>query len=320
MKQDWDYATNVFLNLAKRSRPRAIGALAYTRNQLFERQADPFFLELLEFLDPLNQAVVDEEADLLAQGGTQKASTKTLDDLLFDLSSEKIEGWDIAVQAAGAAYRKGKPAYIAILPNDRGPFQSGKKTDRIAAVKALGIALTGITVLAAVKTEVDAFYLLLKEAREKQEGQLGNTDTDSDDLTEALEAGMEGLWFVLTSCMVKYYKTPKSVEPLFALNLIRESEQNTFVRTWEASGFENIAKRTLEPTDEIRAKVLTNTPVRIFITDEKNDTNPVLYKEVNGLEEETFHASVAGNVPGAKFIKVQNMNDAIQAKIELELL
>lgn len=320
MKKDWDYATNVFLTLANRSRPRAIGALAYTTNQFNERKADPFFLELWNFLDPLNTAVVNEEADLIAQGGSQKASTKTVDDLLEELSADKIEDWDIAVQAVGAAYKKGKPAYIAIFPDDRGPFQSGGKTDRIAAVKALGKALEGIAALAAVKTAVDAFYILLKDARSAQEGELGNTETDSADLTDALVAGMEGMWFVLASCMVKYFTAPKSVEPLFALHLIRESEQTFFQRTIKGGSFRNFAKRTLEPADKLRVKVTTTGKVRIFIADEKNDVNPEIFIEIDGMEELTFDASVAGNVPAAKFIKAQNMEDAIDAKIELELL
>ncbi|MEO5571665.1 MAG: hypothetical protein ABIT08_06030 [Bacteroidia bacterium] len=320
MKKDWAYVENVFLNLAKRSRPRAIGAIAYTTSQLDERKTDPFYMDLFNFLDPLNQAVVDEEAALIAQGGAQKASTKTVDDLLDDLSSDKIEEWDIAVQAAGAAYRKGKPAYIAIFPNDRGPFQSGGKKERIAAVKALGIALTGIVPLAAVKTSVNAYYILLDAARTAQEGQLGNTETDSSDLTDALVAGMEGLWFVLATCMAKYYTAPKTVEPLFALNLIRESEQTEFQRSIKKGGYSNIAKRTLEPTDKIRVKVLTARRVRFFITDEKNDINPTMFKDIDGLEEEVFDVSLAGNVPAAKFIKAFNLDDTIEARIEVELL
>ncbi|MEP7170579.1 MAG: hypothetical protein ABI855_14510 [Bacteroidota bacterium] len=41
---------------------------------------------------------------------------------------------------------------------------------------------------------------------------------------------------------------------------------------------------------------------------------------MNGLEEEIFDFSEIGNVPEAKYIKVQNMDDTAQAKIEVELL
>jgi hypothetical protein len=317
MKKDWSFLTNPFLALAKRSRPKAIEAADYTNDQLKARQADPFYLDLFTFFDPLNQAMQNEESALNVQIAAQKGSTATVGDLLDTLSAEKIESWDIAIQVV---YRKGTPQYIALLPQGRGPFQSGKKDDRITAVKSLGIALTGIVALATTKTDVDNFFTSINNARSAQSGKIGNTETDSGDLTDAVISGMEGMFYVLTACLAKFYIAPKTVEPLFALNLIRDSEQDSFIRTLTGGSYDFVAKRTLEPTTKLRVKVLTPKKVRIFIADEKNDINPAKFKEIEGLEEEVFEAAVCGTVPEAKFIKAQNMDDLLDAKIEIELL
>ncbi len=316
MKKDWTYVINPFISLAKRSRTKAIEAANYTNEQLKSRQADTFFDDLFTFFDPLNTAMQDEEAALEAQIAAQKGSTATVDDLLETLSSDKIELWDINIQTV---YRKGTPQYIAILPNGRKPFQSGKKDDRITTVKALSTALTGISALSATKSDVDTFYTAINNARSAQTGKKGDTGSDSDALTDTVIAGMEGLYYVLTTCLAKYYTAPKTVEPLFALNLIRNSEQEVFMRTWSA-GYEFIAKRTLLGTDKIRFKVISGMPVRFFIAEEKNDTDPKTFKDVQGEEEEVFTVADLGNVPVAKYIKAQNLDGSAEAKIEMELL
>lgn len=317
MKRAWTYLVNPFLSLLNRSRTKALQASKYTCAQLEARSADAFFGPLFAFYKPFNDAFVDEQADWDAQKGQQKGSTTTVDNLLSTLSSDKIEIWDIAVQGQ---FRKGTPEYIAIFPQGRKLFQQGKKNDRIEAVKALGLALTGIVPLSTTKTDVDDFYQTISTARNQQTGNIGDTSTDSDDVTAAATNAMNSLYEILGKCIAQFSTTPLSIEPLFDLSILRDSEQTEFTRTLSPQEVMFIAKRSLEPSDIIRLKVNTIKPVKFFIAEEKNDINPTIFFEVNGTEEQTVNASQLGNVPEAKFLKAVNVDDGVEAKIELELL
>jgi hypothetical protein len=317
MTRPYSFFVNPFLTLLERSRTQALQASKYTRNQLFSRKADPFFGPLYTMFDPLNEAFENEDAALIAQIGTQKGSTSLLDELLIQLSSDKIDLWDIAVQVV---YRKGTPEYIAIFPKGRKPFQQGKKNDRIAAVSALYLSLAGIVPLATTRTDVDDFYQTINDARNKQTGEIGDTGTDSDDLTTTAETAMNALYKILGSCIAQFPETPLSIEPLFDMSVLRDSEQTEFTRTLAPSATEFIVKRTKEPTDTIRLKVNTNRAVKFFMAIEKNDTNPVTFIIVNGLSEVIVTFSQLGDVPAAKYLKAINTDDASDANVEVELL
>jgi hypothetical protein len=260
-----------------------------------------------------------ERTDYGVQIGTQKAGTKSVDVLLKELSPAKINQWDLQISLV---YAPGTSQYIALLPNGHAPFGTGKKDERIQAVKNLGQALTGIVPLAAVKTDVDNLYTALNNARIGQQGQISETKDDSGELTDAMMNCMVALYSLLGACIDKFAATPDDIKPIFDIPTIRDVAQKVFITTIpKGIGVTDfIAKRTLKPGAKIKITVLSTKDVEFAITDEKND--PVATKKVTvaGLEDEIFDASQLQVSPTSSFLKGRNTDGDEDAHIKIEIL
>jgi hypothetical protein len=315
---DWLYANNTFVTIARQSRERAITISNYTDAALMQRQSDPFFGPLYTYYHALHEAMKEERTELGAQRGTQKGSTKAVNILLKQLSPEKINEWERQI---AVVFAPSTPTYISLLPNGITVFGNRKKDDRIKALRVLAEALTGIAPLAAVKTDVDAFYTQLNTARAQQQGKKSDTKTESTELTAALMAAMTGLYAVLGACMQHFAATPQAIKSIFDIQTIQNKKQTIFIHTvpkgMDATEF--IFKRTLKPGQRMKITVLSGKKLGFGITDEKNDpvANPVY---VDGLEQEIFEATQLGNAPAAKFFKVRNTDPDVDGHFKIEIL
>jgi hypothetical protein len=316
---EWQFLTNTFVVIAQHNRARAIRISSWTDAALFQRQANAFDNALYLYFHPLHKAMMDEDAALGGQKLTQKGSTKSLDNLLADLSPNLINQWNRQISIV---FAPGTPEYIALLGNGLTPFGSGKKDDIIKAVKTLGENLAGIVALAAVKTAVDAYYTLLNNARTGQKGNITDTKGESDQLTDKTMAAMVGLYAVLGACMQEYAATPMDIKPYFDIQSIRDLEQTVFIHTIPAGADPTafIFKRTLEPGKQVKVTVLSPNATDFYIADEKND--PVRDKKVtvDGLEDETIPVENLGNVPVAKYFKVHTTDNSVDTHIKIEIL
>ncbi len=178
MERSWIFLQNPFINATRTSyrQMKQIGDL--TLAALVARvpqntantnvpAADDIFSQLLEALSPLVEAYDDAYTTWLNQQGATKGQTQSLNDLLDELRSQKIEDWDLAIQNV---YRQKTPQYIALLPRHRTPFQTGGQQQRITAVAALSMAIGTDAALQTLKTDVDAFYDELTTASYTQKG------------------------------------------------------------------------------------------------------------------------------------------------------
>jgi len=320
MSKPWQFLVNPFLTVGSKSRPKAIKLSTYTYGALEARQADAFFGPEFLIYKPLQLAVLTEDAQWKTQIGTQKGSTASLDGLLEQLSPGKVYGWDLAVQNV---YAKGTPGYIAVFPQGHKPFQHGGKDERVLAVEtlsgSLGVA-TAPPTFVPIKTDVDAFLLLMQNARTAQSGAKSTTGTESDQASAAITAAMVGLYKFLGLCINRFGDNPTSIEPLFDLETLRSIEQTLFINHVLASATKNIVKRTLLPTDRVRIKVNSVEPLTFFIVEEANDAPGAVSVTVQGSEEEIVNASQLGNVPSASYLKVQNLSALLAGEFEVELL
>jgi hypothetical protein len=315
---EWSALNNMFLTIARESRPRAIEISAYTYNALQQRQLDVFFGPRWLIYKPLHEALKAEEIQWEGQINLQKSKTQTLDELLEELSPEKINDWEYLIRGV---FAKGSVQYNLLLPEGVDVFGHGKKDDRIDLVEVLGEGLTGIPALAAVKTDVDNFHASLLAARNTQQGAISDTKTESGDVSQALEAAMIGLFSFYGACIEHFPNQQNEIKPLFHIQLIRNLPQTFFLRTvnGEVDAMEFIAKRTKKPTDRVKVKNLTAGLLRIGATEEKNDALGTGGQEVAGLEEEIYTISQLQLTPASTFFKLVNGSN-IEGHCEIEFL
>ncbi len=250
MKRTWIYLQNPFFNCTKKNFKKAVKISAYTNAQLFAKIGDPFYAELYAAYNPLHLALVAAYNIWKAQGGTQKGSTVTLDDLLLLLSPGKSGLWNRAVQLL---YPVGSSIYTAIFPKKMKPFNTGTKLEKINAVATLEIALTGKAGLATTLTDVTAFSASLSTAETAQSGSKGSTSTASDNVEIARVNAMVMLYSILGKCIGNMAETPRLITVLFNLNVIRNTLQTIFTGGVKANLFETIAQRTFALDDTIDA-------------------------------------------------------------------
>jgi hypothetical protein len=315
----WRFLINPFLVAAQGNRKRAVKLSTFTYGALDARKTDPFFGPQFLFFKPLHNAVIAEEAELQSQIGTQKGKTLTFDELLDGLTG-KLNVWDPQVQVI---FAKGTPGYLAVFPQGHHVFQAGGKDARVAAVAALSLALGAAGVppgFAPIKVDVDAYLLLLNNARTAQSGAISVTETESDEATVAVVNAMNGLYKVLGACIAQFYENPTLIEPIFDLQTLRSHAQTEWTASVDGGAIKNVFKRTLAPEVQLRIKVNSTEPIKFYFAAEKNDAPGAQSVTVSGLEEEIVTASQLGNVPVNSFFKTQNQSAAVEGHFEIEIL
>lgn len=317
MKKLWSFVMNVFVSVTNGNYLRMLKISTWHYNALKAKAGLPFFDPLIAFYEPLHLAYVSEYNKWLTSKGIHVGGTASLEDLLELLSGTKIEEWDIKIQAV---YRRDSPQYLALLPNYRGPFQTGSREGRISAVESLATAIGTDASLATVKADAIAFHLLLVNARSAQQGDLSETDDFSEDVEVARKAAGEGQYKNLGLLMGNFYQTPAGIEPFFDLENIRKIPQVEFAGTPKANTTSNIFKRTLQPGDNIRIINDGDVPLTFGIVAEKNDAVTAPSITVQPGEEEIVPASSLGSVPGSKYLNVRNDDVAVDGHFIVELI
>jgi hypothetical protein len=318
---EWSWANNPFIAIALESRPRAVKVADFSFAALEKRKLDAFFGPLYLQFKLVYDPMKGEQVTWETQKGTQKGSTKSLDDTLLDLSPGKINLWDRQISNV---FAPGTPEYIALLPNGHAPFGAAKKKDdRILAVKTLGKALDGIVALAATKADVDAFYASLDAARTGQKGQISTTKDNSEEMTDAMMNCMVGLYAVLGACIAKFAATPEDIKPIFDISTIRDIAQTLFTSTVKKgiNTTDFIVKRTLPAGRFVKITVLSSGALDFGITDEKNDPIGAKKVTVQGMEDEIIEVSQLQQQSGkSSFFKVANTNNLLDGHFKIEIL
>jgi hypothetical protein len=316
MQTPWQYIQNPFDNSTKDNYKKFFEISQHHLNALNTRIGDAFFDALIADYLPKHNGYRDLYNLHQTSEGTQKGKTATFEQLLDTESSTKIREWDIAIQGVHA---QGSGRYIELLPNRRKPFQSGTRDERVNAVRNLSLAIGTDAALAAVKTDVDAFYGELTLARSTQQTTITATSEFSEDLEDARVVGAQGMYKNLGALMNKYYNDTDAIVPFFDLEKIRTHEQVQFIGSVIANSTLNIFKRTVEGTQKVRIINTGTVALTFCFANEKNDVCALPSITVAPGEEEIVDASLLGNVPGSKFFNVTN-NAAVEGDYEVTLL
>jgi hypothetical protein len=308
MERSWIFLINPFIVATNNSysKMKQIGdvTLAAIAARVPTPPATDIFSELLATLSPLVQAYDDAYATWLQQQGATKGQTQTLNDLLDDLRSRKIEDWDLAIQNV---YRQKTPQYIALLPRHRAPFQNGSQQQRITAVATLSLAIGSDAALQTLKTEVDAFYDELTAANSTQKGSKSTKSGTSTVVeTDRIALGT-GLYGVLGRLMDFFKDTPEAIADIIPVDALRSSEQTSFQQDVNGGVTRLIFTRTLEDGDNLKCINRGNTALQLALVHEKNDAMPETAYTLHPNEEELVTPEVLG-AKGNRFLIVKNLN------------
>ena len=121
MERSWIFLINPFIVATNNSysKMKQIGdvTLAAIAARVPTPPAEDIFTELFATLSPLVQAYDDAYTTWLTQQGATKGQTQTLNDLLDDLSSQKIEDWDLCDTKCVSPENTAVHCFIAAAPH-----------------------------------------------------------------------------------------------------------------------------------------------------------------------------------------------------------
>ena len=242
---NWIRSDNFILPIANRTRISAKGLFDKLDENLAAGIADVAIHTLYTFFHPLSVTYDAGFAAWDALKTSNPGKTLTVQQLVDELSIN-IGNWDVSVQVV---HNRNTGSYKSLFPKHRTPFQSGTVASRVIALEALIAGIGTDAALATVKAEIVIFLADLKAARTIQSGQITTIDTALTTLDEATLAASEGAFYVYAGLLMKFYKTPKSIEDFMPVVFLQEIMQTTFVATLKTPKPRRINKRKLDPTE-----------------------------------------------------------------------
>ena len=270
MKRTWLYLNNPFMIAAQKSYRQGLKLSTYYDAQLQANVADPFFADLYTIYHPLHLDLSDAYSNWLAQGGTLKGETLTVDQLLKLMSPTKVNEWEHTV---AGVYTKGTPQYVALFPRGRRPFNTGAKEIRIATLKQFSTNLTGIAALAVLKVDVDNFLDQLTTDRQTQLGGKGTTKHKSIETETAIEIAMNVMHGDFGSMFRKFSGNTAHIGEYFDVNTIRNNEQVLYKRSVKAGKVRNVMQHTFGESETIT--LVNDGTVALYFYLAPNDAAPM---------------------------------------------
>ncbi len=223
METPWNYEQNQFDNATKRSNALMLVLSSDHLSKLKAQPAEPEIVALAVRTEPLHQVFVQHYIGWKNAKAARKSGTFQVEQMLGELSGSKIKQWDIQIQGQ---HLEGTAQYMNLLPDRRGPFQTGAIEQRIDEVEALGVRLQGYPMLAATKADVDLFKNALLSARDQQqqdEHRIAFASTDVEKARKDVATIMYGNLGVL---MDKYREMPERLATFWEVSLMQHGSSS----------------------------------------------------------------------------------------------
>jgi len=226
MAEKWSFLQNPFINATRSSRKLMLTIFTDHESRLEAQNSDADIGPLHARTVPVLSSYVGKYGAANSARAIHKGHTMIVEALLKELGDARIKKWDGKIQGE---FPEGTSDYTILLPQKRGPFQTGTYEQRISAVKQLGERLDAYssnTVLAALKAEVDAFHVTIRDARDLQQQKEGDKTTTSQAAeAERLIAGIL-MYRNLGALMDKFGNDPEAIEQFYELSHIRRLSEN----------------------------------------------------------------------------------------------
>ena len=216
-------------------------------DNLLAGNTDPDIMDLYTSFHPFRTA--NDTAYGVWSALMNSSTSKTLGvvQLIDLLTSTNIRTWDVAIQAV---YDVKTTQYKNLLPHHRYPFNSGTIASRTIAINNLLTAMGTDVKLAATKTIVANFALLLKNATELQTSQIKGIDAAILVMETTSNDASDEAFKVFGSLLVKFYKTPKAADIYFPIAMLQTVSQSSFTATLKNKKPKRLFKRKLDVTTQ----------------------------------------------------------------------
>jgi hypothetical protein len=250
----WHYLINQMLSVTtnnyKKSYKISLFHDTRLKDMLDAHPADVDYQQAYDDYHPLHITLFGAYEDWKGKGGVQKGETLTLNQLLTLLPA-RINKIDAKIQAF---HDKGSPRWIQLFPRDHLPFYTGSQANRIAALKALSVAIGSETNLAPAKTDVDNLYDEMLTAKANQNMAMGHVDAASNIVEKARVAAMNCQYANLGLFMHKFPTDPNSISYFFDVETITNPEQTIWKGLLDPLENHPTLIRTFEAGDMMRLK------------------------------------------------------------------
>lgn len=316
MENIWYYLVNVFLNSTKKNYFKAFTLSVFHDAALLGASSDAYFMGLYNVYHPLHLDYVTKYNLWKMKSTTAKSKTNILYQLIRELSSTKIDDWDIAVQNI---YKRKTTQYNALFSNGRKPFQSGKIADRSSAVKNLSDMMDGDAALATIKADVEAFHVLLRNAIKDQKSAISERNIAKNDVEDARIIICEEMYANLGALIYKYKKTPEKAGDYFDINTLRITIQTHYTKLVKPLKIYKICKHTFKADDKINIYNNGLTDLIFYIAQHKEDKPTITAFRIASGEEKEIPVSLLGDINN-KLLLVYNPDETETGEFELDLL
>jgi hypothetical protein len=306
---------NPFLSVTENSFLNALKLSTFHDNALSANKSDPVFAALYLAYHILHLAFVADYNAWVLQGGKQHGKTLTLQQLLQLLESTKIQQWDVSVQNI---YPKSTNEYKIIFPRHHKPFQSGTQIEIISALNVLSGALASDTKLAAIKTDVDNFIILLEGGHSTQKESQDTTKTMVSTLEASRIAICIAMYANLGALIQKFAATPEKVLQFFDMTILERTSQSFFTGHLKASEVYTIVKHTFGADDKIYLSNEGTTTLKFYLSNTK-DALPSTLSVTLASGNQTILANTLGALTDT-YLTVQNTSTTQMGSFEIEIL
>ena len=235
----WSFLQNRFDNVTKRNFRRMYLMSTDHFDKLAARSTDPDIAALYILGKPAFDAFTAQYVKNGTDASNYQMHTLRVENQLNALRSTLIRKWDVRIQNI---FDANSPEYLSLLPNGRGPFQSGAYDLRISAVRSLAHQLAQYPALSSLQVDVDTFHAQFLTARSTQQG-VENLDQDnSDELEDARFALAQVMFAIFAGLISLYYTNLSKVETFYELKYFRRISDNSADEEPELSEEVTIAK------------------------------------------------------------------------------
>jgi hypothetical protein len=318
---DWNYSRNQFDNATINSYKLADLITKQHDIALQQDNTDPVILTMYNNFHPFRINFSKEYVSWMTMKAIRKSSTRQVENMMSELTSNKIEEWDIKIQGV---YRQDSVAYIAILPDRRKPFQKGGYELRISKLKSLAESIEKDALLKDVYDDIILFITEIENARNSQMGLEESLRKQSLKVDTARIVCVELMYANLGGLIQKFYKSPKEIERYFNLEVIRSKSRKTNVETDEFAM--KISPVTTKEAGIMFAEntkflMFNNSSVDLFVyTGLENDSpNPAQMICIGPDEERELSLSEMG-MPGSRFLFIVNKDKSIEGEMVINLV
>ncbi len=288
--QIWSYLQNPFDNATKRNFKKMLRLSTDHFDKLRDAASTDLFLKqiYLEAVPAYNQFIQTYQ-DVTTYKASYQMHTRRLEEQMETLSNDKIKRWDIQIQSI---YIDTDPEYLALLPQNRTPFQKGAYEVRINECFSLAAKLGNFQNLGHTQNDVLTFSQNIKSIRSEQQA----AEKKAVDLSTLLEnnrfAVAQAMQKVFSGLMYHYAGKSEKVENFYELQYLRAA----------ASAPKDDEKDEVEPTATVEGLIAEASKIAIF-TDKLVANTEIVIQNTSNITLEVWTAeSVRENAPIRKLL------------------